>query len=313
MNAMQKDVGPSKKPISGQNKSKKVKHESIWRAASNGNLERVKRWLQKDTTLLHAKDEYGKPPLHWAVSKNHCDVIQYLLDQGADCDSKDTHGKTALHWVNQLKIAQLLVQSGANLNVQDQLGKAPVHWIDDAKIVALLIQKSANPNVQDNEGKTPLHWAAGTGNASVVRVLVTNRANINALCRQGKTPLHCAILSGHLATINLLLSQRTIDVNAQDLKKGRTALQWALRMCKGALEKTQKLHSVSNTGMIIISLIKNGANAELCDKKHKSPAQRISFMRCTDHEKNLLHMAVQYNSLTNSHQKKLLDHLKMLE
>ena len=34
---------------------------------------------------------------HVAASERHLDIVQYLLDNGADVHLQDTYGKTALH------------------------------------------------------------------------------------------------------------------------------------------------------------------------------------------------------------------------
>ena len=37
-------------------------------------------------------------PLMWAAYNNNPVVTSYLLDQGADCEEKDSDGYTAMHW-----------------------------------------------------------------------------------------------------------------------------------------------------------------------------------------------------------------------
>jgi|GEM_PF-3134159 len=253
------------------------REDSLYWAASNGNLKRVKSLLTFRPELVNELDfKYGQTALHWAVSRS------------------------------QIQIISVLLASGADVNLQSKDGKTPLHRVSDVHVAQQLLQAGANPNIHDHEdGKSPLHWAAGLEHREIVAELLKAGADINAIDGNGKTALQGAVQSGDFQMVEFLLEQEGIDVHAQDFKKERDAIGWALRMCKGALEKQNKQNSIATTARMIIALIKRGADPESLDKKRKTPDFWIEVMRCTDYEKNLLHMAVQYNSLTDSHKSKL--------
>jgi ankyrin repeat protein len=54
--------------------------------------------------------------LHAASSYGHIDIIQFLLDQGADIDIADNDGDTPLYTVESIPIARYLVEHGATID-----------------------------------------------------------------------------------------------------------------------------------------------------------------------------------------------------
>jgi hypothetical protein len=67
-------------------------------AAAHGNMQDVKRMLDRKISLLHSKDENGWQAIHEAVRGGHLDVVKYLIEQGADVSSKVRAGGSAM-WV----------------------------------------------------------------------------------------------------------------------------------------------------------------------------------------------------------------------
>ena len=54
--------------------------------------------LQHSSIDINSPDDAGMTPLMWAAYNNNPVVTGYLLDQGADCEEKDSDGYTAMHW-----------------------------------------------------------------------------------------------------------------------------------------------------------------------------------------------------------------------
>src|SRR5436190_11727484 len=69
-----------------------------------------------------------------------------------------------------------LVQSGADVNTPEGDGMTALHWAaehGDADLAALLLARGASVTAETRIGRhTPLHVAARTGRAAVVRALV---------------------------------------------------------------------------------------------------------------------------------------------
>jgi len=92
---------------------------------------------------VNVVDSDGHTPLYWAVSYGEREVIEYLIQQGADVNlDRGMYGVTPLHAA-----------------AQDR----------DHDMVRLLVEKGADPSAEDHQGRTPLDYASGY--APVVNLL----------------------------------------------------------------------------------------------------------------------------------------------
>ncbi|CAJ1055645.1 ankyrin repeat and SOCS box protein 13a.1 isoform X1 [Xyrichtys novacula] len=98
-------------------------------ACIQGNVEVVKLMIASGAQL-EAYDVHFGPPLHIACAKEHVDCVKELLISGAKVNSVKFH-ETALHHaarVNMVDMIELLVEFGANIYASDNLGKKPVDY-----------------------------------------------------------------------------------------------------------------------------------------------------------------------------------------
>ncbi|KAL3450296.1 ankyrin repeat-containing domain protein [Aspergillus insuetus] len=107
--------------------------------------------IDGDTSLhntncnIDAMDQHGRGALHVALEAAPFDMIEVLLDLGADIRIPDTEDRTPLH----------LASAMGN---------------EDA--IALLLGYGADTSVQDNRSQSALHVAAAKGSAQSVRTLL---------------------------------------------------------------------------------------------------------------------------------------------
>jgi ankyrin repeat protein len=69
--------------------------------------------------------------------------LRALLKAGADVNSVDAFGTTALHRAAmhaQVKAIKVLLAAGADPNVKDQSGRTPRQWASDAAAAQVLLQ-----------------------------------------------------------------------------------------------------------------------------------------------------------------------------
>ena len=131
----------------------------IWTAAKTGNIEAVKQHLAAGADV-NAKDGIGgTTPLHKAAHFRRREVVELLIDKGADVNVKGTGGLTPLHIAKTKEITELLITNGADVNAKS------------------------------NGGGTPLHQAAGNSHKEVAQLLISKGADVNAKTKRGETPL----------------------------------------------------------------------------------------------------------------------------
>ncbi|XP_028631331.1 ankyrin repeat domain-containing protein 39 isoform X3 [Grammomys surdaster] len=103
----------------------------IWSAALNGDLSRVKYFIQKATDPSQP-DSAGYTALHYASRNGHYAVCQFLLESGAKCDAQTHGGATALHrasYCGHTEIARLLLSHGSNPRLVDDDGMTSLHKV----------------------------------------------------------------------------------------------------------------------------------------------------------------------------------------
>ena len=177
-------------------------------------------------------------PLVVALSRRHFQTANLLCHHGADPHFRTKTGSTILHFAayyGDTEVVQKLIEYGADVSAKDQEGMAPFYLASeglhpkDCSVHRLLLEHGADVNARAQEpgsnGWTPLHIASVFGNSEVVRLLLERGADINARAEDDSTPLHQASSSGYetLEVVRLLL-ENGADVKAKD-KDGKTALQ----------------------------------------------------------------------------------------
>ncbi|XP_009395302.2 acyl-CoA-binding domain-containing protein 1 [Musa acuminata AAA Group] len=78
---------------------------------------------------VNSKDSEGRTPLHWAVDRGHLGVVEILLNKNADVNAQDDERQTPLHYAalcEQEAIAELLIKHHANHHIKDEDGNSPL-------------------------------------------------------------------------------------------------------------------------------------------------------------------------------------------
>lgn len=98
--------------------------------ADNGYLDDLKKLLLASPELLEVKADEGQTPLWYAVFSGHTEMVQYLLELGANANARGgDHKWTPMH-VAALKgrkdLIDLLKAHGGDENAKDATGKTPL-------------------------------------------------------------------------------------------------------------------------------------------------------------------------------------------
>ncbi|MCK9543025.1 MAG: ankyrin repeat domain-containing protein [Novosphingobium sp.] len=148
---------------------------------------------------INVKDSWNHTALMQVVEKGNKAVIEHLIKLGADVNSVDHNGETALIMAaasyDCTDIAQLLILSGANVDQKDHNGKTALIYavIKGRKdIVGLLINTGADINAKDNNGNTALMHAVYYGHIEIVKLLIDSCVDVNVRNNDGNTALMVA-------------------------------------------------------------------------------------------------------------------------
>lgn len=159
------------------------------------------------------------------------DILQLLLEHGADPNDKDDCHNTVLHRAAQKggeKMVELLLIHGGNPELGDADGKTPFHYScarADTTVMKAFLKHGVSLSLADESGRTGLHYASLSRNEEAVRLLLDHGADIEARTRRNETPLQLAAQRGGHTVVECLLKYGA-DITSQN-KFGRTALHFA--------------------------------------------------------------------------------------
>jgi ankyrin repeat protein len=192
---------------------------SIHQAATEGELEEVKKLLIENSNLINTPDNTGRSPLHSAAYAGKTDVVRYLIEMGADLSARTNSGSTPLHgaaFYGHREAAFLLIDNGIDVNIANDFGYTPLLSASAGghlAIVQKLIQAGADKNARSsNNEANALLMAGSSGNTELVDYFLDAGFDPNSKDIDGEGLLHYAAYGGDIGLIKRLLDQG-IDIN----------------------------------------------------------------------------------------------------
>ena len=192
------------------------------RAAQQGDADTVRSLVSLPEVDLNHKDSKNYTALYIAVHHKHADVVQVLIDAGADIETKNDPGPSPLHLASiygELATVKMLVEAGADVRATNDrrstclILAARLGHTDTVRYLVGLPEVDLNHQGRDNH--TALHYAAEGRHADVVQVLIDAGADTEIRGAGGHSPLHLASFSGELTIIKMLLKAGA-DVRSTD-------------------------------------------------------------------------------------------------
>jgi uncharacterized protein len=175
-------------------------------AAHDGNLEAVRRLVQRDRGLLEAIGQnWGFTPLTVAAWGGHVEVIRYLVGEGAQVDLQDGAGFSALGCAchnGHIEATRLLLSRGADPAITIDGGKTPLMTASEhghTDVVAVLLAQGCGDvdRQRSLNGWTALHYACKEGHVGVAMALLGAGADPHVVeDEEGLTPLDMAVQKG---------------------------------------------------------------------------------------------------------------------
>ena len=178
-------------------------------AVLQGQLNVVKYFVEELKVDVDQEEEDDANPLHWAAAEGHVDVIEYLIEAGADKNKKDYNAGTPLQWAaieGQLEVVKYFVEKlKVDVNQKNEDGETLLHLAVVKRmeenlevavqgrldVISYLIDRwGLSVDQQDKKGNTPLHGAVWEGQIDVGKLLVEKGAQLDIANNAGTTPLH---------------------------------------------------------------------------------------------------------------------------
>ena len=211
-------------------------------AAEEGDLSLVERIVKHrwDPRVPHddidAPDHHERTPLYRAAMEGHGDVVQFLIDEGADIERADVDGVTPLMVAIQGKhqeatryLLDRFKERNIDLHRQDNQGRTIMHYVAAAGDESVFgsLYYHAKPTAVDRSGRNPMHVAVEAAHGHLIRDLASaHSAWHNGQDREGLAPLHLAAASGNSELIKALTDLSGCELEIRD-ERGRTPLMHA--------------------------------------------------------------------------------------
>nr|DBA28692.1 TPA: hypothetical protein GDO54_009002 [Pyxicephalus adspersus] len=211
-----------------------------------------------------------------ACAGGHEELVQTLLERGANIEHRDKKGFTPLilaATAGHVGVVEILLDNNADIEAQSERTKdTPLSLACSGgrqEVVELLLARGANKEHRNVSDYTPLSLAASGGYVNIIKILLNAGAEINSRTgsKLGISPLMLAAMNGHTAAVKLLLDMGS-DINAQIETNRNTALtlacfQGRTEVVSLLLDRKANVEHRAKTGLTPLMEAASGGYAEV--------------------------------------------------
>lgn len=223
--------------------------EDFYDMVAKGNVKGVKEVLKFNPKIVDTRYDNGVTPLLVASLNGHSDIVEVLINAGADVDAKDNAGVTPLiaaAYCGHAKTVKKLIEAKASLDMYNKNGATALMAASiNRKTTAakMLISAGADVNRKDVAGMTPIMLAIKNDLPLLTKALLEAKANLNITDNQGNTALLFAIDQTNIDMVRLLLAsgantelKSNISIQAGETKKSLTVTPLICAILKEKIE-----------------------------------------------------------------------------
>ncbi|GCE19233.1 sigma-70 family RNA polymerase sigma factor [Dictyobacter kobayashii] len=208
-------------------------------ALRTGDMAQVKAIIEHNPFLINGnlgaktiKHEYIQRyapglPANWsalneAIANHQTQLVIFLLDAGANINSKGYYGLSPLLEAvrsEQVELVEILLKRGAQIDAATSVGLTALHYAvisNNLSLTGLLLAHGASPDGNTHSPKSPLHWAALKGYSTITQVLVEHGADLYQRDDLHRRPLDWALAHGHQPIVELLLESMDTTLTRTD-------------------------------------------------------------------------------------------------
>lgn len=173
-------------------------------AAQNGDLDSIKHLSREfSLNLTSLRGPNGLGVIHAAAQKGRIELLEKLLDEGADFNVDDKTSaadgqRTALVFAAQnghSDVVKALIDRNASVNV------------NESTFVSYNFRHEHEHDDDYLKWSNPLHSAAFRGHSDIAEILLDHGARVDSRTLDGTSPIFLASQSGHLELVKLLIER----------------------------------------------------------------------------------------------------------
>jgi ankyrin repeat protein len=161
-----------------QDRPVEVTMTALMKAVQKNDAARVKTLIAEGANVDEL-DPNGDAPLVMAAYLGHADIVQMLLEAGADLTAVDPGMKaTALHaaaYAGRTEAARLLIRYGIDIDKQGpKNGYTALHdaiWQNNVETARVIIDAGADLTLRSHSGETPLDFARARHRTEIVAMI----------------------------------------------------------------------------------------------------------------------------------------------
>ena len=165
-------------------------------------------------SLVHGRDpnipDEWRTSLHAASSAGHLELVESLLEFGADVNKRNEDHSTPLFYASEagrFKVAEFLIEHGADVNSLDWTGWTPLLAASrrgHTAIVQLLLEHGADVNAKTQDNWTALHLGIFGYSFESIKALLEHGADVHVRNDEGQSPFQLASRRGEQKIVGLL-------------------------------------------------------------------------------------------------------------
>ena len=136
--SVQQETSPEKYKNDSSNKEEEA-YKKVHSAVRWDKLNECKKLITSQEIANLNDPVNGNKPIHIAAQNGHMEIVKFLIEIGADVNSKNGKGNTAIHMAvgyDYYHIANLLMEKGADPNLTNDGGFVAVRGLEGDKSMA---------------------------------------------------------------------------------------------------------------------------------------------------------------------------------
>ena len=159
--------------------------EDIHEAAKTGDIDRLKKILSENPSLVNSQDKDKMTPLHHAIDARNVEAASLLIGHGADVNAVNYKTETPLHlaaYEGNAGAVKLLLEHNADITMREMRDRIPLflacNWGNDLETVRLLIDAGSDVNDKNSRGEIVLVSTLYYGKREIIDLLIDRGATI---------------------------------------------------------------------------------------------------------------------------------------